>query len=247
MYCPKCGKPVGDILAYCPECSASLAWPGQASPGTGTPVAPMAEERSRPQAARAGLLMGAVLAALLSALFLWGSAEDPIRDSGTATGLCALTVLFLLLFWCVGYLSRASGLGYGFGVGFCCLSALGSLAGVAIAGAQDNHVGIVMWLVEIAVFTALAFTFRGFLAWGRVKRAGDVHVGPSGPDRCPRCGAVAEQGWTTCRGCALPLTGPGLTTIGPDSFADGAASSEGLGKAVPRGFTKALLWLTGGR
>jgi hypothetical protein len=262
MYCPKCGKPVGDGLAFCPECSASLVLPAMLARPTATAGQDAGLDSPVPlrlgaTAARAGVIVGIVVALFLALSFIAGEVDDPIRDSDTAYGLGILTVLFVLLNIGVGYVTRSNGFALGFGAGLSCAFPLGALICAAVSAGQHNPTGIVIWLFIAVVIAASLFAYRGLLARSAGKRTDHSRPAPAGTSRCPRCGAQVESTWTTCRGCAAALVPAGVQTaacppIGPVTIApgldsNGATPSEGLGKTVMRGITKAVVWLTAGR
>ncbi len=252
MYCPKCGQQVGDGLAFCPRCSASLAVVGQAlAPGAaqqpGTPGAVAREVRAR--TSRAGLLYGVVFALFGSAVMIPIAADGPL-DSSTALGLGAFAVFFLLLVWCVGYLSRRSGFGYAAGVSSGLVLALGALVCLAISASEGSGTSIRLWLFEAALFGASAFGFRGLL-WLRSERRSRA-LSAKQPS-CPDCGRPIELMWTTCRSCAAPLgvsgVKPGGSDVSTTTFEqqglrpDRAATGAGFVKTVKGGFDRALAWL----
>jgi hypothetical protein len=241
MFCPKCGKPVGDSLAFCPECSVSLALPGEDHSGSDAQTHQRRAASTDPNQntpARTGLAVGAGIALLSAVLFIPGPSTDSLGDSITLSAMGGLTFFFLILVWCVGYLTRSSGFGYGGGVGFCSVYALASLVSFIVCAASGDSPGAWVWLVIAAVFGGAVFGFRGLLILRSKRRS--IHAPlPPGKNFCPRCGGLTEDTWTTCRQCALPLAVAGVSP-------GVAKSSEGTRVAARRGVANVITWLTAG-
>lgn len=253
MYCPKCGQQVGDGLAFCPECSVSLTLVSQAlERGAGQPTgkADAVAPELRAKRSRAGLLYGVVFA-LFGAPVIISLAADARSDySEAALGVGGFAFVFLLVVWCIGYLSRRSGFGYAAGVGFGLVLALGALVCLAISVSLGYDARVWPWLLEAALFGACAFGFRGLLWLGSERRSRVVSARQAS---CPSCGCPVELVWTTCRNCAAPLGVSGVKpvgsvvsapTVGQQGLRPGrAAAGMGFGKAMKSGFDRAIAWL----
>lgn len=253
MYCPNCGRQVGDGFAFCPECSASLAVVGQAlAPGAAQQPGTLdaAARELRAKRSRVGLLYGVVFALIGVVTMVSLAADEQSIDPEAALGMGIIAFVFLLLVLCFGYLSRRSGFGYAAGVGFGLVLALGALVCLAISASEGSATSIWLWLFDAALFGASAFGFRGLL-WFRSERR--TRAASAKQAKCPSCGRPVEPAWTTCRGCAAPLGVSGVRPVGSGVctptfgqqglMSDRASTGAGLGKAVTSGSDRVIAWL----